>query len=186
MKYLIIILLLFFSCSLYLNRAYAHIFSFISTKQLMNPTIHQSIVISPPSQATKKITYVALGDSLTAGVGASSEDKTYPYLLAKMLAEKQNALVTIINIVQPGATAKDVLFAQIPLVADFHPDIVTIAIGVNDMHSRVPTDQFQQTLSEIFTKLTSSTKHINIINIPKFSTKIFTPTIILNSEFLSI
>ena len=109
---------------------------------------------------------MALGDSLTAGVGASGEDKTYPYLLAKMLAEKQNAQVILINLAVPGAVAEDVLQYQVPQVAQFHPDIISVAVGINDMHNQVPGKLFAQTISEIVDTLSSTTKHLNIINVP--------------------
>lgn len=167
MKYAIVIFILA-GFGLYLNQAYARIYSLIGTNNLANPTIHQTLILPPPSptSSTKKITYVALGDSLTAGVGATAEDKTYPYRLAKLLADQQNAEVTVVNLGQPGATAADVLETQLPLVAAFHPDFVTIAVGVNDMHNRVSTGLFQQTIAAIVDNLASSTKHINIITIP--------------------
>ncbi len=166
MKYLIIIFTIVV-LGLYLNWAYARIFSTPNTKNLANPTNHQIINLPFSANAfTKKITYVALGDSLTAGVGASAEDKTYPYRLAKLLADKQNAQVTVVNLGWPGATAADVLNIQIPLLAELHPDIVTLAIGTNDMHNQVPAKLFQQTMSTIVDNLASTTKHLNVINIP--------------------
>jgi acyl-CoA thioesterase-1 len=167
MKFLLILSIIVLSVSLYLNRVYGHIYSTIGTNNLANPTIRQVSSITAVSAAgNKKITYVALGDSLTAGVGASAEDKTYPYQVAKLLAETQNAQVTIVNLAWPGATAADVLQNQVPLVAQFHPDIITVAIGINDMHNKVPADTFQETISTIIDKLATTTKHLNIINIP--------------------
>ncbi len=166
MKYLIIIFTVL-GLGIYLNRAYANIYSSVRTKNLTNPTTHQ--IITLPFSATafsKKITYVSLGDSLTAGVGATAEDKTYPYLLAKLLTDKQNAQVTVVNLASPGATAEDVLKFQVPLVAELHPDIVTVAVGINDMRNQVPAEMFRQTMSAIADKLASTTKHLNIINIP--------------------
>ena len=166
MKYLIILFIILVS-GLYLNRAYAHIYKTLKAKNLANPTVSQVMV--PPFSAnafTKKIVYVALGDSLTAGVGATAEDKTYPYRLAKLLTEKQNAQVTVVNLGWPGATAEDVLKIQVPQAAQFHPDIITIAIGVNDMHNQVPLKFFQNTMSGIADKLAGTAKHLNVINVP--------------------
>ncbi len=165
MKYLIIIFTVI-AIALYSNWAYGRIYATIGEKHLPNPTMNQKIILPSSKTHTKKIVFVALGDSLTAGVGASGEDKTYPYLLAKMLAEKQNAQVTLINLAVPGAVASDVLKNQVPQVAQFHPDIVSVAIGVNDMHNQVSGKIFSQTMSEIVDKLNSTTKHLNIINVP--------------------
>lgn len=176
MKYLIILFTIL-GLGLYFNRAYSHIYSAIRAKNLANPTAHQVIVPPFSSNAfTKKIVYVALGDSLTAGVGATAENKTYPYLLAKLLTDKQNTQVTVINLGSPGATAEDVLKTQVPLVAELHPDIVTVAVGVNDMHSQVSAKLFRQTMSAITDKLASTTKHLNFINIPYIGSKsVFLP-----------
>lgn len=166
MKYLItIFIILVFG--LYLNRAYAYVYKMLVVNNLINPTTHQIITVPFSANAfTKKIVYVALGDSLTAGIGATAEDKTYPYLLAKLLTVKHNAQVTVINLGLPGATAEDVLKIQVPQVAQFHPDIVTIAVGVNDIHNQVSIGLFQKTMSAIVDKLASTTKHLNVINIP--------------------
>jgi acyl-CoA thioesterase-1 len=165
MKYLIILLIVL-GAGLYLNRAYSRIYATIGEKNLPSPAMQQSIISPSSKKFFKKIVYVALGDSLTAGVGASGEDKTYPYLLAKMLAEKQNAQVTLINLGVPGAVASDVLKNQVPHVAQFHPDIISVAVGVNDMHNQVSGKLFAQTMSSIVDQLNSTTKHLNIINIP--------------------
>ncbi len=176
MKYLIIIFIIL-GAGLYLNRAYAYVYKTLGASNLANPTTHQ--IITAPFSAnafTKKIVYVALGDSLTAGIGATAEDKTYPYRLAKLLTEKQNAQVTVINLGWPGATAEDVLKIQVPQAAQFRPDIITVAVGVNDMHNQVPTGLFQHTISNIIDKLSGTTKHLNIINAPFLGDKsVFIP-----------
>lgn len=167
MKYVILLAFIILGFGLYLNRAYANIYANFGAKNMTNPTTHQTIIISPSSSTfTKKIIYVALGDSLTAGVGASAEDKTYPYLLAKLLADKQNAQVTVVNLGWPGATAEDVLKIQAPQVAQLHPDFVTLAVGVNDMHNQVAAKLFQQTMVAITDNLAGVTKHLNVINLP--------------------
>lgn len=178
MKSKIIILAIFaIALGVYLNRAYVFIYSSLGEKNLPNPTVNMNNIISPSSgNPSANITYVALGDSLTAGVGASKEENSYPYRMAKLIAEKKNMQVTLVNLGVPGATAADVLKDQIPLVAKLHPDFVTLSIGVNDMHNRVPDISFRQTLSSIVDSLFGITKHINILTIPYIGDKsIFLP-----------
>lgn len=166
MKYLIIACTIL-GVGLYLNWAYGRVYKNIRAKNLANPTTHQTVVVPFSAAAfSKKITYVVLGDSLSAGVGATAEDKTFPYRLGKILTEKQNAQVTVVNLGWPGATAEDVLNIQLPMVAQFKPDIITLAIGTNDMHNQVPAGLFQQTMTVLAAKLASTTKHLNIVNIP--------------------
>lgn len=168
MKYFLIVLVLLAGLAVYLNRAYAHIFSFVGSRNPGNPTSQLSVTITTPptAPATAALTYVALGDSLTAGVGAAQESESYPYRLAEILAEKQQKKVTLVNLGQPGATSGDVLNKEVPLVAVYHPDIITLAIGVNDLHDRIPRETFQENLAAIVRALTPLTKHLNVITIP--------------------
>ena len=95
-KIILILVLIMVISALYLFLAYTHIFAFIGAKSLVNPTAHTSITLSPPSStSTTQITFVALGDSLTAGVGTTAEEETYPYLLAKFLVQKKNVKITL-------------------------------------------------------------------------------------------
>ncbi len=167
MKYFVLFLLITAGLTVYLNRAYAHIFSFLNANNPGSPLTHMSIVI-PPSTATSssRLTYVSLGDSLTAGAGAATESESYPYRLAKLLAEKHGAEVTLDNLGQPGANTIDVLNQQVPLVAALHPDVVTLLIGVNDLHYQVPPESFEKNLAAIVDNLSSTTEHLNIITIP--------------------
>ncbi len=160
-----------------MNRSYAHIYGVIGEKHLPGYSVRQRIILPTAlTNPSKKIVYVVLGDSLTAGVGASAEDKTYPYQLAALLAEEQKAQVTLVNLAVPGAAAGDVLRDQVPQVAQFHPDVVLVAVGINDMHNRVSSEIFSHTMSEIVDRLTRTTQHLNVINIPFIgSREIFLP-----------
>ena len=80
----------------------------------------------------KNQTIVALGDSLTSGVGASSSDKSYPAILSELLK------IPVINRGVPGDSAYDVFkrFKQDVLSED--PGLVIIMIGANDMRMGLP------------------------------------------------
>ncbi|MFA5061729.1 MAG: SGNH/GDSL hydrolase family protein [Patescibacteria group bacterium] len=167
-KYIAIVSVLVVAClGLYLNRAYRHISVSIGEKNLANPTVHQTIVLPPATTtSTAKIVYAALGDSLTVGVGATAEQKTYPYLVAKLLAQEKNIQVTVANLGIPGATSADVLNQQVPQAAKLHPDMVILAVGINDMLNRVPTDVFEKNMVSIVNGLAGAATHITVINIP--------------------
>ncbi len=166
MKYIVAAILTLAIVALYLNRAYAHIFYFLNENNPGNPTTHMSFIIPPPTPSSAKITYVALGDSLTAGVGAPEETQPYPYQLTKLLTKKYNAEVTLINLGQPGATSADVLRQQVPQVAGFHPDVVTLLIGVNDLHYQMQDKVFKKSFAGIVDGLVSTTKKLNVFTIP--------------------
>lgn len=162
--------------ALYLNLSYAHVFSSISERDLVNPTILLTSYVPPISPTTTKITYVALGDSLTAGVGATSEQTSYPYIIARLMAQDRKTGVTVVNLGEPGASSIDVLKRQAPQVAALHPDVVTLVIGINDMFNKVPAEVFEKNIISIVDSLASTTKYINIINIPYIgNTKTFLP-----------
>jgi lysophospholipase L1-like esterase len=172
MKYVVIIFIVLIGLILYLNRAYAHIFSFLNYNNPGNPTTHTNFVFpSPIPNSPFKVTYVALGDSLTAGVGAALEKESYPYRLAERLAESRGAEVTLVNLGQPGATARDVLNDQVPQVVALHPDVVTLAIGINDMHNGVSDQEFQKNLRGIVNSLSSTVKYLNVATIPFLANK---------------
>lgn len=166
MKYVILVIT-FLVLAMYLNRAYAHIYQVIGEKHLPNPTIHIETVVVPENHAGAGIiTFVTLGDSLTAGVGADSEKASYPYLVAQSLAKKTGAQVKLVNIGKPGATAQDVLKYQLPEAIKLRPDVAIVLIGINDMHNRVSAAIFQQSMREIVSSLAVVSKHVNVATIP--------------------
>lgn len=74
--------------------------------------------------------YVALGDSFTAGNGLEA-GRRWPDLLAAELAGKREDF-TYLNLARDGADSRDVL-ATIPLAIDTQPDLVTLVCGANDV-----------------------------------------------------
>lgn len=77
--------------------------------------------------------YVAVGDSAAQGVGASRPDRGYVGLLARRIARRTGRRVRVVNLSVSGATADLAVTRQLPRLAALAPDIVTVAIGANDM-----------------------------------------------------
>ncbi len=77
--------------------------------------------------------YMALGDSIAAGYGAVPATQGYVYLLyqAGVFDTVQNTLFC--NAAVPGATSRDVLDYQVPQVSLFHPNVITLTVGGNDL-----------------------------------------------------
>ncbi|GAB2853760.1 SGNH/GDSL hydrolase family protein [Streptomyces deserti] len=75
--------------------------------------------------------FVALGDSLTEGVGDPVGDgwRGWAALLAAGLAEEP---VDFTNLAVSGAQTRDVLETQLPAALGLRPDLVSVVIGVND------------------------------------------------------
>ncbi|MGW3509007.1 SGNH/GDSL hydrolase family protein [Streptomyces sp. NPDC000994] len=81
----------------------------------------------------RSLRFVALGDSLTEGVGDPTGDgwRGWAALLAGGLAEKPSA-VEFTNLAVSGAQTRDVLERQTPAGLELRPDVVSVVVGVND------------------------------------------------------
>lgn len=90
---------------------------------------------SVPQGCEGGLLYVALGDSSAQGVGASRPDRGYVGLLAKRLRATTGEPVRLVNLSVSGARINDVLERQLPALSRLRPDLVTVAIGGNDVHA---------------------------------------------------
>jgi lysophospholipase L1-like esterase len=79
----------------------------------------------------RSVRFVALGDSLTEGVGDPVGDgwRGWAALLAGGLAEES---VEFTNLAVSGAQTREVLELQTPAGLALRPDVVSVVIGVND------------------------------------------------------
>lgn len=154
------------SSIIYFNRAYAYIYNHIDHAALKPPTRENVYSVSNNKMASSSLTYVALGDSLTAGVGVSKLEEAYPYLLAKYFAGNDNQ-INVKSRAVPGAKTSDILNGLLPLGINDNPDIVTLMIGVNDIHGQINDAVFRKNYEEILRRLTSETKaKIYVVSIP--------------------
>jgi lysophospholipase L1-like esterase len=84
-------------------------------------------------------TYVAIGDSLTAGRGDEGRDGRpigWAQRLADILSVRTTERCSFTNLAVDGATVHDVLSKQLPAVAARKPDLVSVTVGVNDIRRR--------------------------------------------------
>ena len=81
--------------------------------------------------------WVALGDSMSQGIGASRFDCGWVSQL-QMLLEQAGSPYRVLNLSVYGARVDDVLTRQLPAMRDLdaQPDLVTVLIGSNDIVSR--------------------------------------------------
>lgn len=85
------------------------------------------------AQQPGELLYVAIGDSAAQGVGARDLDAGYVGLLAARLQRRTGRTVRVVNLSRYGARLDDALDRQLPRLAQLDPDLVTVAIGANDM-----------------------------------------------------
>ncbi|GHE02509.1 hypothetical protein GCM10010339_26010 [Streptomyces alanosinicus] len=81
----------------------------------------------------RSVRFVALGDSLTQGVGDPVGDawRGWAALLAPSLAETADD-VQFTNLAVSGAQTRDVTERQTPAALELRPHVVSVVIGVND------------------------------------------------------
>jgi lysophospholipase L1-like esterase len=140
---------------LYLNTANNHFYHHLHTAGLPWPQNQTSYIIGDGTE--KKIAYVALGDSLTSGVGAPKFEESYAYAVAKKI-NKPNQQIVLTPLSTPGFKSKDIINKYLDRAIALHPDIVTIFIGVNDTHGMSPsTKEFRYNYETIVSRLKNET-----------------------------
>lgn len=100
-----------------------------------------------------KSTFVALGDSLTAGKGDLDPEGRpvgWARRLCGLLSARSGTEFEFTNLAVNHATTDDVLTAQLPGLAGLHPDLVTISAGMNDIRGAFDKDHFARKIEEVF------------------------------------
>jgi lysophospholipase L1-like esterase len=92
-------------------------------------------------------TYVAMGDSFTAGVDPSVP--RWPDELARSLGAHY------VNLASVGATSEQVETQQLTQALELSPDVVTLVCGANDvlLDTRPDADAYAERLSRMFSRL---------------------------------
>ena len=159
--------LIFVIAAAYLTLAYFFIFYRIGAAGLKAPVGQDSYILGSEKTTAKNLTYAALGDSLTAGVGASIYQESYPYLLALDLAARGDKTITLKNFSNPGDKTSDLINNLLAPAIASKPDLVTLLIGVNDVYDNVSPAVFKKNYQSILDRLTKeTTAKIYLINLP--------------------
>lgn len=88
---------------------------------------------STPRGEAGGLLYVALGDSTAQGIGAGRPERGYVGLVAQRLREATGRPVQVLNLSRTGARVRDVVAEQLPRLGRLSPDLVTVAVGANDI-----------------------------------------------------
>ena len=160
--YICIPLLIF---AVYLNTANNHFYHRLHTAELVWPQKNVNYTVGNSNGTALK--YVALGDSLTTGVGADTFNQSYSYIVAQKIV-KPNQQIVLTPFATPGYKSRDVLTQYVDKAIQIQPDIITILIGVNDAHGMTPsTKEFASTYGTIVASLRNNTKaRVYLIAIP--------------------
>ncbi|HYE65116.1 MAG TPA: SGNH/GDSL hydrolase family protein [Pyrinomonadaceae bacterium] len=119
------------------------------------------------NETAAPITYVAIGDSTGAGVGAK-EGGYVARLFTRLKRERPDS--SLVNLCVSGATTDDVLRGQVGPAVAANPTLVTIGIGINDAARGVTAEQFARNYEEIVKRIKAKTNApIVVTNLPDIS-----------------
>ena len=101
--------------------------------------------------------WVVLGDSTAQGIGAPSRAEGYVGQLRRALDDGSERAWRVLNLSRSGARAIDVVDRQLPALEALSPaaDLVTCAIGANDIVRRTPEPVLEARLRRILARLPS-------------------------------
>lgn len=115
--------------------------------------------------------YVALGDSLSAGVsdwGQGNPAHGFTALLADLLRQSAPEL-HFTNLGAGGARTADVLHRQLDAALALQPDLVTLIVGANDLPGTA-TEIFQREYSDLIGRLRMGGPELVLVaNIPEMA-----------------
>ncbi len=104
--------------------------------------------VSPPGTP---VTYVAVGASESAGIGADDPARdAWPQVFFRTALPRA---ATLVDLGAPGATVADALRLELPEARRVHPDLVTVWLNVNDLVHGVPPEQYQFRLTKLLRSL---------------------------------
>ena len=111
-----------------------------------------------------ELLYVAIGDSAAQGIGASSPNKSYVGVLADHVRLATSQTVRVVNLSVSGATVTLAVRDQLPRFDKLKPDLVTVAIGANDIAQWNP-EEFEAGIRTVFAALPP---HALVADLPCF------------------
>ena len=111
------------------------------------------------------LSFVVLGDSTAAGVGAGSADNAYATLLAQRLAERGRR-VQLLGVGVSGARVADVLETQIAMAVEADPDLVFVGIGANDVTHLTPLGDIERDMRAVIAALQATGAEVVVAGAP--------------------
>ena len=109
------------------------------------------------------VRYLALGDSLTQGVGAPDESTgAFPALLAEHW-RADGCTVELQNVGISGYTAAQILAEEVPQIESFQPNIITFQGGGNDIANGVPIDEYRENIKQVLSSAKGSGARVIVL-----------------------
>jgi lysophospholipase L1-like esterase len=114
------------------------------------PALELGGTFGPPDG--RPLTFVVLGDSTAAGLGAGSAEHAYPTVLSERLGER-GWKVDLLAHGESGARVMDVLVEQTPIAESAEADLVFVGIGANDVTHLTSLDSIRENMGAMLDRL---------------------------------
>ncbi len=114
----------------------------------------------PLKPLTPAAVVVAFGDSLTAGSG-TSPSSSYPNVLSKLISRR------VVNAGVPGETTAEGLKRLPGVLEKYHPQLVILCLGGNDMIRKVADQKISDNLFHLVTMIKQSGAEVLLLAVPK-------------------
>jgi len=118
---------------------------------------------------TTPLTYVALGDSLTAGKGDLDSEKRpvgWALRLSRLLAERTGVPCAFTNLAVNRATIADIVSAQVPLLKGTRQDLITLSVGINDIRGAFDQAEFGRSIDQVFECAVATASTVATMTLP--------------------
>jgi len=135
-----------------------------------------STILMGPVEETPRLRLLFLGDSITKGVrpGVLAEE-TFGGLIQTEFA-RQKWEVSVVNSGVGGERTDQALKRVDQIIAEHHPDLVTIMYGTNDSYvdqgkstSRLNLDQYRANLSKLIDRLKNQGAEVVLMTSPRWA-----------------
>jgi lysophospholipase L1-like esterase len=120
--------------------------------------------------ADRAVSFVVLGDSTAAGLGAGTPEHAYATDLARGLA-RGGRFVKMTALGVSGARVHDVLTEQVPQAIAAGPDVVFVGIGANDVTHLTLLSSIRDDTRAILRRLRSTGAHVVLAGPPDMRAK---------------
>lgn len=110
------------------------------------------------------LTFVVMGDSTAAGVGAGDAEHAYPTLLAQRLAAKGRR-VRLVDLGVSGARVADVL-ERAGAAVNAQPDLLFVGIGANDATHLTSLASIRRDMAELLDRVAAGGARVVVAGAP--------------------
>ncbi len=122
---------------------------------------------APEKTIANSVTYLALGDSFTIGTG-EREALNFPSQLAAML-RRRGASVRVVNAAVNGFSTAELMRDELPALESVRPNLVTLAVGANDLVRDRDPETYRARLKAIFERLAASKARVVVLPQPDWA-----------------